>query len=149
MKKQSCRMTAQEKETHKQAGRYRRMTDAQLMEFIRSKEQETEKWKTKAYVLAAEVEEIRKSIVANEDGANSAEKEKVIESSTESQKRPEIEIRGVVARLIDSIMEYDHKGYGIGCGTVRRLHRILADTTDEQLGNLVFSDGGRTDGNVE
>lgn len=36
MKKQSCRMTQQERETHREATKLRKMTDQQLVDYVNS-----------------------------------------------------------------------------------------------------------------
>ena len=61
MKKQSCRMTQQERETHKEAGKLRRMTDQQLVDYVnrlkeRAEKSEEEANKSKAIAAKAEAE---------------------------------------------------------------------------------------------
>ena len=40
MKKQSCRMTQQERETHREATKLRKMTDQQLVDYVNSQKEQ-------------------------------------------------------------------------------------------------------------
>ena len=104
MKKPSCRMTPQEKEIHKAAGKYRRMTDAQLVGMI---------------------DELKRK-------ADTAP-ETIITVVQEGEQTP-ADTRAVITGFINALAkEYVGKGNGVGLGTVAKLRRIEAAMPDEMI----------------
>ena len=59
MKKQSCRMTQQERETHREATKLRKMTDQQLVDYVNSQKEQAGPAKDQEAVHKAEIEERR------------------------------------------------------------------------------------------
>lgn len=106
MKKQSCRMTQQERDDHKAAGKYRRMTDRQLMDEIRGLKSEAEKWESKAKAMAA---------LADEAG------------------KPHAKPKETIGLYLDRLLERAGSGNGIGRGTIYKLRKILDSMTEEEL----------------
>ena len=58
MKKQSCRMTQQERETHREATKLRKMTDQQLVDYVNSQKEQAGPAKDQEAVHKAEIEEL-------------------------------------------------------------------------------------------
>lgn len=115
MKKQSCRMTAQERENHKEAGRYRRMTDQQLVDTIRNLQRRAEKAEAERnamVALAADAQHEAK--MAKEECKNSSATVKLDE-------------KAVVENFLLHLQSMAGTGNGIGNGTIFKLRRILAD----------------------
>lgn len=116
MKKQSCRMTAQEIENHKEAGKYRRMTDQQLVDTIRNLQRRAEKAEASEKALAAlatdaqhEVEKAREECKSSSCSADAANEKAAVE------------------KFILHLQSMAGTGNGIGNGTIFKLRRILAD----------------------
>lgn len=112
MKKQSCRMTAQERENHKEAGRYRRMTDQQLVDTIRNLQRRAEKAEAERNAMAADAQ--HEAEVAKEERKNSSAAVKLDE-------------KAVVEKFLLHLQSMAGTGNGIGNGTIFKLRRILAD----------------------
>lgn len=115
MKKQSCRMTAQEKADHKEAGKYRRMTDQQLVDTIRSLKQRAEKAEVERNAMAALADDAKRE-------AKQAKEER--ESSSGAAILDE---KAAVERFLLHLQSMAGTGNGIGNGTIFKLRRILAD----------------------
>lgn len=110
--KQSCRMTQQERETHKEAGKLRRMTDQQLIDCMnqlkeRAEKAEAEAKKSKARVARAEAEAMSNAKNRNTGG------------------------KAAVERFLQALKEKAGTGNGIGNGTVFKLKRILDSMPDD------------------
>ena len=105
MKKQSCRMTPQEREIHKEAGKYRRMTDQQLMDTIQGLKRQAEKADAREKALAAGWEKVK-----------------------QERKAPAgIDEKAAVEKFLQYLSTMAGTGNGIGNGTIFKLRRILAD----------------------
>ena len=62
MKKQSCRMTQQERETHREATKLRKMTDQQLVDYVNSQKEQAGPAKDQEAVHKAEIEELEAEV---------------------------------------------------------------------------------------
>lgn len=111
MKKQSCRMTPQEREVHKEAGKYRRMTDQQLMDTIQGLKWQAEKADARAKAMAAGMEEAQREL----ERAKNIQKES-----------PGLDEKAAVEKFLQHLSSMAGTGNGIGNGTVFKLRRILA-----------------------
>lgn len=115
MKKQSCRMTAQERENHKEAGRYRRMTDQQLVDTIRNLQQRAEKAEAERNAMAALAADAQH------------EAEMAMEECKNSSSAVKLDEKAVVEKFLLHLQSMAGTGNGIGNGTIFKLRRILAD----------------------
>ena len=75
MKKQSCRMTQQERETHREATKLRKMTDQQLVDYVNSQKEQAGPAKDQEAVHKAEIEELEAEVTKYKAKANRAEAE--------------------------------------------------------------------------
>ena len=75
MKKQSCRMTQQERETHREATKLRKMTDQQLVDYVNSQKEQAGPAKDQEAVHKAEIEELEAEVAKYKAKANKAEAE--------------------------------------------------------------------------
>ena len=75
MKKQSCRMTQQERETHREATKLRKMTDQQLVDYVNSQKEQAGPAKDQEAVHKAEIEELEAEVAKYKAKANKAEVE--------------------------------------------------------------------------
>lgn len=115
MKKQSCRMTAQERENHKEAGKYRRMTDQQLVDTIRDLQRRAEKAEAGEKAMAALAADAQhEAEMAKEECKNSSGAAKMDE-------------KAAVEKFLLHLQSMAGTGNGIGNGTIFKLRRILAD----------------------
>lgn len=116
MKKQSCRMTSQEREAHKEAIKLRKMTDRQLVDYvnglkIRAEKAEAEAEKSKAKAAKAEA-------VKNAKNAANAVKNRNAGG------------KAVVESFLQALKAKTGSGNGIGNGTIFKLKRILDEMPD-------------------
>lgn len=112
VKKQSCRMTPQEREIHKEAGKYRRMTDQQLMDTIQGLKRQAEKADAREKALAAGWEDTKREL----------------EKVKRERKAPAgIDEKAAVEKFLQYLSTMAGTGNGIGNGTIFKLRRILAD----------------------
>lgn len=112
VKKQSCRMTPQEREIHKEAGKYRRMTDQQLMDTIQELKRQAEKADAREKALAAGWEDTKREL----------------EKVKRERKAPAgIDEKAAVEKFLQYLSTMAGTGNGIGNGTIFKLRRILAD----------------------
>ncbi len=136
VKKQSCRMTPQEKEIHKEAGKYRRMTDQQLIDAINGLKRQTEKAVAERNAMAALAEEKEhEAEIANRAAVAAAEamREKVEELSKRSKESCQTGGREAVRAFLDKLLEKAGTGNGIGRGTIFKLNKILENLPDEDF----------------
>lgn len=136
VKKQSCRMTPQEKEIHKEAGKYRRMTDQQLIDAINGLKRQTEKAVAERNAMAALAEEKEhEAEIANRAAVAAAEamREKVEELSKRSKESRQTGGREAVRAFLDKLLEKTGTGNGIGRGTIFKLNKILESLPDEDF----------------
>lgn len=75
MKKQSCRMTQQERETHREATKLRKMTDQQLVDYVNNQKEQAGPAKDQEAVHKAEIEELEAEVAKYKAKANKAEAE--------------------------------------------------------------------------
>ena len=133
MKKQSCRMTQQEKETHKEAGKYRRMTDQQLVDMVNDLKRQVEKAIAERNALAVLAEEEKHRAEIAERAAQAAAQnmaEKVKEASEKASAAKEAAGKGAVEKFLQELQIKAGTGNGIGNGTIFKLRRILKDMPD-------------------
>lgn len=126
MKKQSCRMTQQERETHREATKLRKMTDQQLVDYVNSqKEQEA--------VHKAEIEELEAEVAKYKAKANKAEAEarKNAENAVKAIKGKSTGGKAAVERFLQELKKKTGSGNGIGNGTIFKLKRILDTMPDD------------------
>ena len=147
MKKQNCRMTPQEKETHKKAGKLRRMTDAQLVEAMEELERRAAEAEKEAFALKTSisgmqdaVEKVRNAAVANESAAICRPDESGEEFTAENAQAAENEIRGIVRRLIDHLAERVGSGAGIGPGTILKIRKIADYASTSELEQIFYGE---------
>lgn len=110
MKKKSCRMTMQEREVHKEAGKYRRMTDKQLMDTILGLKRQVEKADSREKAMAAALAESQHEL-------EQAKKERKASS--------EVDEKEAVEKFLQHLSTMAGTGNGIGNGTIFKLRRIL------------------------
>lgn len=134
VKKQSCRMTVQEKEVHKEAGKYRRMTDQQLVDTVSDLRHRAEKAEAQSAEMAALAEEREhETEIAQRAAAAAAhamaEKVKEAASRTEGQKKGKEAVNCFLDRLYENV----GTGNGIGRGTIFKLRKFLETMTDDDF----------------
>ena len=129
MKKQSCRMTQQEKETHKEAGKYRRMTDQQLVDMVNDLKRQVEKAIAERNALAVLAEEEKHRAEIAERAAQAAA-QNMAEKVKEASAAKEAAGKGAVEKFLQELQIKAGTGNGIGNGTVFKLRRILKDMPD-------------------
>ena len=114
MKKQSCRMTQQERETHREATKLRKMTDQQA-------------------VRKAEIEELEAEVAKYKAKANRAEAEarKNAENAAKAIKGKNAGGKAAVERFLQELKKKTGSGNGIGNGTIFKLKRILDTMPDD------------------
>lgn len=133
VKKQSCRMTRQEKETHKAAGKYRRMTDQQLVDTVNALKRQAEKAIAERNAEVALAERERRRAEIAERAAQAAAQnmaKKVKEASEEPPSAKEATGKGAVEKFLQELQIKAGTGNGIGNGTILKLRRILKDMPD-------------------
>lgn len=133
MKKQSCRMTQQEKETHKEAGKYRRMTDQQLVDMVNDLKRQTEKAIAERNAEAALAEdEKRRADIAERAAAAAAQNmaEKVKGAAGKASGMGGAAGKAAVEKFLQELQVKAGTGNGIGNGTILKLRRILKDMPD-------------------
>lgn len=118
MKKQSCRMTPQEREAHKEAIKLRKMTDRQLVDYVnglktRAEKAETEAEKSKTKAVKAEAEAMKNA----KNAANAV-------------KNRNTGGKAVVESFLQALKAKTGSGNGIGNGTIFKLKRILDEMPD-------------------
>lgn len=129
MKKQSCRMTQQEKETHKEAGKYRRMTDQQLVDMVNGLKRQVEKAVAERNAEAALAEEKKhEAEIANRAAQDMAEKVKEADGKASGARNAAG--KEAVEKFLQQLQIKAGTGNGIGNGTILKLRRILKDMPD-------------------
>ena len=133
MKKQSCRMTPQEREAHKEATKLRKMTDQQLVDYVNGLKEQAGDAKDQEAVHKAEIEELEAEVNKYKAKANRAEAE-----AKRNAKNAAKAIRGkstggkaAVERFLQELKEKTGSGNGIGNGTIFKLKRILDALPDD------------------
>ena len=116
MKKQSCRMTQQERETHKEAGKLRRMTDQQLVDYVNQLKERAEK---------SEEEANKSKAIAAKAEAEAARKEKIAAIAVKNRNNNGRTAKETVEKFLQELKKMTGTGNGIGNGTVFKLKRIL------------------------
>lgn len=106
MKKQSCRMTQQERETHREATKLRKMTDQQLVDYVNNQKEQAGPAKDQEAVHKAE--NAVKAIKGKSTGGKAA-----------------------VERFLQELKKKTGSGNGIGNGTIFKLKRILDTMPDD------------------
>lgn len=132
MKKQSCRMTQQERETHKEAGKLRRMTDQQLVDYVNSLKEQARKGKDQEEVHKAEIEALEAEINKYKAKYNRAEVEARNNAKNAAQaiKTRNAGGKAAVECFLQALKEKTGSGNGIGNGTIFKLKRILDEMPD-------------------
>lgn len=133
MKKQSCRMTQQERETHKEAGKLRRMTDQQLVDYVNSLKDQARKGKDQEEVHKAEIETLEAEINKYKAKTNRAEAEARNNAKNAAQaiKTRNAGGKAAVERFLQELKKRTGSGNGIGSGTIFKLKRILDTMPDD------------------
>lgn len=114
MKKQSCRMTQQERETHREATKLRKMTDQQLVDYVNSQKEQAGPAKDQEAVHKAE-----------------AEARKNAENAVKAIKGKSTGGKAAVERFLQELKKKTGSGNGIGNGTIFKLKRILDTMPDD------------------
>lgn len=133
MKKQSCRMTPQEREAHKEAIKLRKMTDQQLVDYVNDLKEQAGDAKDQETVHKAEIEELEAEVNKYKAKANRAEAE-----AKRNAKNAVKAIRGkstggkaAVEQFLQELKKKTGSGNGIGNGTIFKLKRILDTMPDD------------------
>lgn len=133
MKKQSCRMTQQERETHREATKLRKMTDQQLVDYVNNQKEQAGPAKDQEAVHKAEIEELEAEVAKYKAKANKAEAEarKNAENAVKAIKGKSTGGKAVVERFLQELKKKTGSGNGIGNGTIFKLKRILDTMPDD------------------
>lgn len=133
MKKQSCRMTQQERETHREATKLRKMTDQQLVDYVNSQKEQVGPAKDQEAVHKAEIEELEAEVAKYKAKANKAEAEarKNAENAVKAIKGKGTGGKAAVERFLQELEKKTGSGNGIGNGTIFKLKRILDTMPDD------------------
>lgn len=136
MKKQSCRMTQQERETHREATKLRKMTDQQLVDYVNNQKEQAGPAKDQEAVHKAEIEELEAEVAKYKAKANKAEAEarKNAENAVKAVKAIKGKSTGgkaAVERFLQELKKKTGSGNGIGNGTIFKLKRILDTMPDD------------------
>lgn len=133
MKKQSCRMTPQERETHKEAGKLRRMTDQQLVDYVNGLKEQAGAPKDQEAVHKAEIEELEAEVKKYKAKASRAEAEARSNAKNAAQaiKGRNTGGKAAVECFLQELKEKTGSGNGIGNGTIFKLKRILDTMPDD------------------
>lgn len=133
MKKQSCRMTQQERETHREATKLRKMTDQQLVDYVNSQKEQAGPTKDQEAVHKAEIEELEAEVAKYKAKANKAEAEarKNAENAVKAIKGKNTGGKAAVERFLQELKKKTGSGNGIGNGTIFKLKRILDTMPDD------------------
>lgn len=119
MKKQSCRMTQQEREAHKEAIKLRKMTDQQLVDHVNGLKERAEK-------AEEEAEKSKIKVVKAE-----AEAAKYAKNAAIAVKNRNTGGKAVVESFLQALKAKTGSGNGIGNGTIFKLKRILDEMPDD------------------
>lgn len=136
MKKQSCRMTQQERETHREATKLRKMTDQQLVDYVNSQKEQAGPAKDQEAVHKAEIEELEAEVAKYKAKANKAEAEarknaENAENAVKVIKGKSTGGKAAVERFLQELKKKTGSGNGIGNGTIFKLKRILDTMPDD------------------
>lgn len=133
MKKQSCRMTQQERETHREATKLRKMTDQQLVDYVNNQKEQAGPAKDQEAVHKAEIEELEAEVAKYKAKANKAEAEarKNAENAVKAIKSKSTGGKAAVERFLQELKKKTGSGNGIGNGTIFKLKRILDTMPDD------------------
>lgn len=130
MKKQSCRMTQQERETHREATKLRKMTDQQLVDYVNSQKEQAGSAKDQEAVHKAEIEELEAEVAKYKAKANKAEAE-ARKNAVKAIKGKSTGGKAAVERFLQELKKKTGSGNGIGNGTIFKLKRILDTMPDD------------------
>lgn len=127
MKKQSCRMTQQERETHREATKLRKMTDQQLVDYVNSQKEQAGPAKDQEAVHKAEIEELEAEVAKYKAKANRAEAEarKNAENAVKAIKGKNTGGKAAVERFLQELKQKTGSGNGIGNSLVLHDANIL------------------------
>lgn len=136
MKKQSCRMTQQERETHREATKLRKMTDQQLVDYVNNQKEQAGPAKDQEAVHKAEIEELEAEVAKYKAKANKAEAEarknaENAENAVKAIKGKSTGGKAAVERFLQELKKKTGSGNGIGNGTIFKLKRILDTMPDD------------------
>lgn len=132
-------MTQQEKETHKEAGKYRRMTDQQIVDMVNGLKRESEKAIAQRNAEAELAEEEKHRADIAERAAEAAAQnmaEKVKEAAEKASSMGGTAGKAAVEKFLQELQIRAGTGNGIGNGTIFKLRRILKDVPDH-----IFAEG--------
>lgn len=130
MKKQSCRMTQQERETHREATKLRKMTDQQLVDYVNNQKEQAGPAKDQEAVHKAEIEELEAEVAKYKAKANKAEAE-ARKNAVKAIKGKSTGGKAAVERFLQELKKKTGSGNGIGNGTIFKLKRILDTMPDD------------------
>lgn len=130
MKKQSCRMTQQERETHREATKLRKMTDQQLVDYVNSQKEQAGPAKDQEAIHKAEIEELEAEVAKYKAKANKAEVE-ARKNAVKAIKGKSTGGKAAVERFLQELKKKTGSGNGIGNGTIFKLKRILDTMPDD------------------
>ena len=133
MKKQSCRMTQQERETHREATKLRKMTDQQLVDYVNSQKEQAGPAKDQEAVHKAEIEELEAEVAKYKAKANKAEVEarKNAENAVTAIKGKNTGGKAAVERFLPQLTKKTGSGNGLGKGKIYQLTRHLETMQDD------------------
>lgn len=133
MKKQSCRMTQQERETHREATKLRKMTDQQLVDYVNNQKEQAGPAKDQEAVHKAEIEELEAEVAKYKAKASKAEAEarKNAENAVKAIKGKSTGGKAAVESFLQALKAKTGSGNGIGNGTIFKLKRILDEMPDD------------------
>ena len=106
-------MTQQERETHKEATKLRKMTDQQLVDYVNSQKEQAGPAKDQEAVHKAEIEELEAEVAKYKAKANNTGGKATVE------------------RFLQELKKKTGSGNGIGNGTIFKLKRILDTMPDD------------------
>ena len=137
MKKQSCRMTPQEREAHKEAIKLRKMTDQQLVDYVSELKEQAGAAKSREIVHKAEIEELKEEVNKYKAKADNAEAEarKSEKIALKVAKSRSIGGKEAVEKFLQELRAKTGSGNGIGNGTIFKLQKIL-DTMPDNFAEL-------------
>lgn len=126
-------MTQQERETHREATKLRKMTDQQLVDYVNSQKEQAGQAKDQEAVHKAEIEELEAEVAKYKAKANKAEVEarKNAENAVKAIKGKSTGGKATVERFLQELKKKTGSGNGIGNGTIFKLKRILDTMPDD------------------
>lgn len=123
-------MTQQERETHREATKLRKMTDQQLVDYVNSQKEQAGPAKDQEAVHKAEIEELEAEVAKYKAKANKAEAE-ARKNAVKAIKGKSTGGKAAVERFLQELKKKTGSGNGIGNGTIFKLKRILDTMPDD------------------